>query len=109
LSSFAAGGRPAFVVVFALLLAVPLFVIPHPEQSRMGEESAFAFALAFPSVIPGEPALSEVEWVICFYLLFLQYFSSNSAQKSHVKPPNRSKTCQPTHNKPNIVLAQSEF
>jgi hypothetical protein len=34
LSSFAEGGGPAFACSFA-------FVIPHPEQSRKGEESAF--------------------------------------------------------------------
>ncbi|HEX3967307.1 MAG TPA: hypothetical protein VHW70_05030 [Edaphobacter sp.] len=91
MSSFAAGGGPAFVVVFALLLAVPLFVIPHPEQSRMGEESAFAFALAFPSVIPGEPALSEVEWVICFLFVVLTIFFIKFSPKIACQAPKSLK------------------
>jgi hypothetical protein len=34
------------------LLACPLVVIPHPECSRMGEESAFSFAV--PSTVTTE-------------------------------------------------------
>jgi hypothetical protein len=36
----------------------------------------------------------------------LHLFFSFSAQKTHVKPPNLSKTRQPTHNKPNIFPAK---
>jgi hypothetical protein len=39
----------------------------------------------------------------------LQLFSSKTAQKSHVKPPNLSKTRQPPHNKPNRVPPKLKF
>jgi hypothetical protein len=74
-------------------LLVLLFVIPQGSAVVVVVVVvvAFAVALAFLSVIPGELALSEVEWEICFYFLPLQLFSSKTAQKSHVKPPDRSK------------------
>jgi hypothetical protein len=44
---------PAFVVAFVsslfLPLPAPLFVIPHPERRRMGQESAVALLLPLDS------------------------------------------------------------
>jgi hypothetical protein len=58
---------------------------------------AFAFAFAFPVVIPGEPALSEVEWGICLCLFVFAFFSWFLAQKSHVKPKNPPINPHKTH------------
>jgi hypothetical protein len=41
---------------------------------------AFAFAVAFLVAIPEEPALSEVEWGICYC------FSKRITQTSHASP-----------------------
>jgi hypothetical protein len=63
---------------------------PHcPEQRRRLERS---------------PKGEAPDLLLLFLPLHL--FFSFSAQKTHVKPPNLSKTRQPTHNKPNIFPAK---
>jgi hypothetical protein len=56
----------------------------------------------------GSEAKGEATDLIAFAFAFI-FLSALSAQKSHVKPPNLSKTRQTTHNKPNIFLAKLEI
>jgi hypothetical protein len=72
------------------------------ERSPKGEatDDRLVFVFAFLVVIP--------EGNLLLFPQFATIFAF-SAQKSHVKPYNRQKTCPPTHNNPDISCRQSAF
>jgi len=91
-----------------LLLSLLLLPFPfsfHPSPNRIpGEWSLFA---GMAERLPFSWRKSPQK--IFFRLLFLQVFSSRTAQESHVKSQNRQKIRQPAHNKTNISSRQSAF